>query len=695
MDSSPEDRPIESERGIGPGKSGILARIGITTVGDALYYLPFRYQDRSLMGDIRDLRAGTAATVRGRIISSANRRVRGRGTGIYEMLVDDGTGTIAAKWFNQPFLQRNFRAGQEVILSGTISRDRFRGCNEILNAEYEIIRDGADSFIHTNRIVPFYRLTEGISQKQFRKIMFGIVDGHTADIDDPLPPDIVRRNGLAPLRESLRQVHFPGAGADPASLERGDSPYHRRLVFQEFFIFELGMAMRKKSARSARGIVFDCGGRLGGRLLETLPFGLTAAQKRVIEEVRADMKRQSPMHRLLKGDVGSGKTVVALMAMLYAVECGYQAALMAPTQTLAVQHYATIRGMTGGLGLKTLLLAGGAGDTQREPVAAGEARIVIGTHALIQEGVEFRKLGLCVIDEQHKFGVMQRSRLAGKGIRPDVLVMTATPIPRSLALTLYGDLDCSVIDELPPDRRPVATEIVRPGEKARIYGLLEREIGKGRQAYVVYPVIEGSDKTDLKSASEGKEAFEKIFPRYTVALLHGRMGPGEREDVMASFRGGKIDILVTTTVVEVGVDVPNATVMLVVHAERFGLAQLHQLRGRVGRGAEKSHCLLVSDGGVEGEAGRRLNAMAASADGFRIAEEDLAIRGPGEFFGTRQAGMPELKVADIIRHAGILEAAREEAFRLIEAAPGLGKFPLLKKAVQKYWRGTAALRMTG
>jgi ATP-dependent DNA helicase RecG len=694
MDSGPADRPIGSVKGIGPGRAKIFARIGIRTVGEALYYLPVRYEDRSRIRNIRDLQPGSVETVRGRIVSSVNRTLARR-IRLFEMVLDDGTGTITAKWFNQPFLQKNFRPGQEVILSGTAGRDRFRGGIEILNAEYEVLKDDGDSFIHTNRIVPVYRLTEGISQKQFRKTMFGIVENHSPEIEDPLPGDIVRRNNLPSLRESIKQVHFPDAGIDPVSFVNGKSPYHRRLSFQEFFIFELGMAMRKKNVGSMKGLAFECGGRLREKLVASLPFRLTEAQNRAVGEIIADMKRPRPMHRLLQGDVGSGKTVVALMAMLNAVECGYQAVLMAPTEILAGQHYATINVMIEKLGLKALLLTGGADDEQRARIAGGDVRIVIGTHALIQESVAFENLGLCVIDEQHKFGVMQRALLIKKGIHPDVLVTTATPIPRSLALTIYGDLDCSVIDELPPDRRPVSTEIVRPGEKTRIYGVLEREIGNGRQAYVVYPVIEGSDKTDLKSASEGKEAFEKIFPDYRIALLHGRMSPAEREAVMASFRSGEIDILVATTVVEVGVDVPNATVMLVVHAERFGLAQLHQLRGRVGRGAEKSHCLLVSHGRGDGEAGRRLAAMVASCDGFRIAEEDLAIRGPGEFFGTRQAGVPELKVADIIRDAGILESARKEAFLLAEADPGLKTFPLLKEVLEISWGGPAGLRMTG
>lgn len=695
MDSGPADRPIGVLRGVGPGKSGILARIGITTVADALYYLPLRYLDRTGIKNIGELRPGSVETVRGKIVSSSERRFHGRKTGVFELTVSDGTGTLAAKWFNQPFLKRNFQAGQEVILNGTIGADRFRGCLEVLNAEYEIVREGGDSFVHTNRIVPVYRLTEGISQKHLRKIIFDVLHAYAEEIEDPLPRNIASRNGLPPLRDSLRQVHFPESGVDPDSFVRGESPYHRRLCFQEFFLFELGMAIRKKNIKAERGPALDCRGLLRKQMLESLPFRLTGSQSSAIDELVADLKGPHPMHRLLQGDVGSGKTVVALAAMLEAVEGGYQAALMAPTEILARQHLATIRELSDGLGLEIVLLSGGADGGVRKKIKSGEADIVIGTHALIQEGIEFERMGLCVIDEQHRFGVLQRSRLAGKGLHPHVLVMTATPIPRSLALTVYGDLDYSVIDALPPGRRRVVTEIFRPAEKALIYEILEREIGKGRQAYIVYPVIEGSEKTDWKSASEGKAAFERIFPGYRVSLLHGRMSAAERDDVMTSFRRGLVDILVATTVVEVGVDVPNATVMVVVHAEKFGLAQLHQLRGRVGRGAEKSYCLLVSYEGGDGAAARRLDAMVRNSDGFRIAEEDLAIRGPGEFFGARQAGVPELKVADIIRHAGLLECARSEAFGLIETDPGLEKYPLLREAVEKAWGGSAAMRMTG
>ena len=431
------------------------------------------------------------------------------------------------------------------------------------------------------------------------------------------------------------------------------------------------------------------------KLLKALPFELTDAQKRTLEDISRDMRSAYPMNRLIQGDVGCGKTVIALLAMLDSVESGYQAALMAPTELLAGQHYINMHGLVKDLGLKAELITGGPKTEQLEGIANGKTDIIIGTHALIQEGVKFKKLGLTVVDEQHKFGVMQRALLRQKGMKPDVLVMTATPIPRSLALTLYGDMDCSVIDELPPGRKPVVTKLLGADRKNEIYGHLRKEIEKGRQVYVVYPAIEESEKIDLKSAVQGKEGFEKVFPEYRTGLLHGRMSTEERENVMLSFKQGSIDILVSTTVIEVGVDVPEATIMLVVHAERFGLAQLHQLRGRVGRGQHPSLCILVAYKPYGEEARRRLDIMIRSNDGFRIAQEDLDIRGPGEFLGTRQAGMPDLKVANIIRDMKILERAKKEAFGLIEADPELGEFPSLKKTVDVFWKGKVHLFRTG
>ncbi len=688
------DINVSSLKGIGPRRAEIFARIGIRTVRDALYYFPCRYEDRTRIKNICDIRPGYAETLRGKIVSTA---LKGppRGMRIFSMAVNDGTGILQAQWFNQPYMKRNFEVGQEVILSGQVRMDpRFTHGLTIDSPEYELVTEGPDSFIHSGRIVPVYRLTEGISGKLFRKIMFGIMEEYLEDLEDPVPPGIIERNGLPPLKDSIRNLHFPDGGSQPEPLNSVGSVFHRRLAFDELFMFELGMAALRRQRGREKGNRLRGDGRLREKLLQSLQFRLTGAQEKVIGDILRDMERPHPMHRLIQGDVGCGKTVVALLAMLNAVECGCQAALMAPTEILAGQHHLNISRMLGGLGVECALVTGGAGGKRLEEIASGMVQIIVGTHAVIQEKVRFRKLGLAVIDEQHKFGVMQRSLLRKKGAAPDVIVMTATPIPRSLALTLYGDLDFSVIDELPPGRKPVATKIFDAADKAEIYRLMEDEIGKGRQAYVVYPVIEDSEKTDLRSAAQGMQGFRRIFPHFRVELVHGRMDAADRDAVMDSFRKGEIDILVATTVIEVGVDVPNAAIMIIIHAERFGLAQLHQLRGRVGRGSERSSCLLVPYGQTGADARRRLDAMAASCDGFRIAEEDLAIRGSGEFFGTRQSGLPDLRIADIVRDRGMLEAAKREAFELVESG-GAQNFPLLRKSCRAFWKGKAELFRTG
>jgi ATP-dependent DNA helicase RecG len=490
-------------------------------------------------------------------------------------------------------------------------------------------------------------------------------------------------------------AHFPEGDADVDALNAWQSGYQRRLSFDELFMLELGLAILKRGKTRERGISFTPGGKLRGRLLEALPFSLTPAQERAIGEILRDMESPHPMQRLLQGDVGSGKTIVALMAMLAAVECGYQCALMAPTEILAEQHYMNIHTMVEDLGLRICLLTGSTRDRPLEEIASGGMDMVVGTHALIQEGVRFKKLGLVVIDEQHRFGVMQRNLLKKKALNPDVLIMTATPIPRTLAMTLYGDLDYSVIDELPPGRTPTKTSLYMDSEKDRIYDLISSEVSEGGQVYVVYPVIEESEKTSLKSALLGEEAMRKVFPEMRVGLVHGRMRPPEREAVMADFKKGKIDILVSTTVIEVGVDVPNASMMLIVHAERFGLSQLHQLRGRVGRGSRPSRCLLLAYGSPGEEAVRRLGVMTRTTDGFRIAEEDLDIRGPGEFMGTKQSGIPDLRVADIVRDSRLLEPARKEAFSLVAEAPGLEGHPALRAALERFWLGKVELFKTG
>jgi len=696
MKSSNPDHPIQQVKGVGPQRARLLAKLGIATIRDALVYLPFRYEDRSRLRPLSELHAGTVETAAGTVVACNVSRRRGKKISIFEGVLHDGRDYLKVKWFNQPFMQKSITVGQSMVVHGMVKKNTYdMPPLEMDSPEYELLADDADSLIHTKRVVPVYRITEGISQKQFRKIMFSLVQEHASALQDPVPHEIIARNNLPELGESVHELHFPERTRNIDELNSGASRYHQRLIFDEFFLYALGLAVLKKRGLREKGIVFQPKGILRRNLLKLLPFTLTAAQTRVMDQIRSDMRKPYPMNRLIQGDVGCGKTVVALGAMLDAVESGYQAALMAPTGTLAEQHYLTIRRMTEQLGLSGELRTGGAGGRDDERSGPCMADIIVGTHALIQEKVKFRKLGLVVIDEQHKFGVVQRGLLREKGINPDVMVMTATPIPRSLALTLYGDLDCSVIDELPPGRMQVDTKWVESGRKEEIFAMLKQEISRGRQAYVVYPAIEESDSSGLKSAVQGKEAFARKFPEYRIGLLHGRMKSEEREQVMDRFKKRGTDILVCTTVIEVGVDVPNATVMLVVHAERFGLSQLHQLRGRVGRGAERSFCILIAYQPVGEDAHRRLNIMTQTNDGFRIAEEDLGIRGPGEFLGTRQAGLPDLKNADLRKDARMLGTARQEAFDLIQQDGELLKFPFLKQQLDVFWKGKADFFKTG
>ncbi|NJD56708.1 MAG: ATP-dependent DNA helicase RecG [Nitrospirae bacterium] len=690
------DGSIQLVTGVGPQRARLLSRLGITAIRDALLYLPFRYEDRSHLKAFHELLPGTVETVAGTVVACNAARRRGRGVSVLEVILHDGAGYLKIKWFNQSFLQKSIAMGKTMVVSGMVKKNtRDMPPLEMDNPEYEFLADDADSLIHTGRVVPVYRVTGGISQKQFRKLMFALVKEHASGMEDPLPQEIIARHELPGLAESIRELHFPGSAEDITELNSGRSRHHRRLAFDELFYFTLGLAVLKRRGFRESGIAFRPKGTLKSDFLKLLPFTLTEAQKQVMEQISTDMSEPHPMNRLVQGDVGCGKTVVAFAAMMDAVESGYQAALMAPTEILAEQHYLNMHRMIDKLGLAVELRTGGGGSRNNGHAGEGTADIVIGTHALIQEKITFRRLGLVVIDEQHKFGVMQRGLLRKKGLAPDVLVMTATPIPRSLALTLYGDLDCSVIQELPPGREPVITSWVDSGKKEEIYALLQQEIGQGRQAYVVYPAIEESETSELRSAVQGKEAFERKFPEYRIGLLHGRMKPGERELVMDRFKRGEIDLLVSTTVIEVGVDVPNATVMLVVHAERFGLSQLHQLRGRVGRGTDSARCLLIAYEPVGEDARRRLDVMVRTNDGFMIAEEDLGIRGPGEFFGTRQAGMPDLRNADLRRDAVILAAARQEAFDLISRDGELRKYPFLKHQLDVFWKGRADLFKTG
>lgn len=684
---------IQFVKGVGPHKARLFANLGIRTLTDAFHYLPFRYEDRSHLKPIASLQPNSRETVSGMIVSL---KAKGNRGSILEAVIFDKAEYLKLVWFNQPFLKKTLKMGQSLVVSGLIKQNS-RDMPPLMmeSPEYETLSEDADALIHTGRVVPFYNLTEGISQKQFRKIMFSLIEEHAIHLCDPLPSELLVRNDLPALKESIRQLHFPKNADNLADLNSGLTRYHRRIIFDEFFLFGLGLAVLRETAGREEGISFRPKGILRKTFLRQLPFELTSAQKRVIGEIGKDMQKCRPMNRLIQGDVGCGKTIVALAAMLDAVESGYQAALMAPTGILAEQHYLNIHEIIEQLGLKLLLLTGGTNKKASRCPDVSAADIIIGTHALIQEKVKFRKLGLIVIDEQHKFGVMQRAVLRNKGINPDVLVMTATPIPRSLALTLYGDLDCSVIDELPPGRKPVHTTWIESSRKDEIYAVLRKELSMGRQVYVVYPAIEESEKMKLKTALQGREAFGQKFPEFRVGLMHGRMKTEERAAMMNLFKNKEIDILVSTTVIEVGVDVPNASVMLIVHAERFGLSQLHQLRGRVGRGVDSAYCILIAYHPLGEDARRRLDIMVRTSDGFRIAEEDLEIRGPGEFLGTRQAGLPDLRNADIVRDGAILEAAKKEAFSMIEKDAELKEFPFLKEHLDVFWKGRVDFFRTG
>ena len=679
--------PVQFVKGVGPARARLLARLGVETLYDLLFYFPWRYEDRRNLKKISDLTCEHPETVTGKIVSVKVITTRKKGMKILELTVTDETGFLKCKWFNQPFLKRYFKEGQKVVLSGVVKSNSLAGFGpEMDNPDFELL-GGEDSLIHTSRIVPVYKTTEGLTPKQMRTLIFSTVSTYSSTLREYIPEDILNRNGLKPLQWAVREVHFPEKFTDVSALNDSNSPAHRRLSFDEFFLLELGLALMKKKESDEKGIAFKDRNLLVNKLLKNLPFRLTSAQERVIGEIRYDMRRPIPMNRLVHGDVGSGKTVVALVSMLVAVENGYQACLMAPTELLAEQHFINIRGMVDVLGLNVVLMTSGVKEKPTDEVSSGHAQIIIGTHSLIQEKVKFRKLGLAIIDEQHKFGVMQRSHLRKKGFNPDILIMTATPIPRTLALTLYGDLDISIIDEMPTGRRPVSTRVIFSGQKEKIYALMEEQFSMGRQVYVVYPLIEGSEKLNLKTAIDGAGALKKIFPKQRVGLVHGRIGHDEREITMSLFKAGKIDILVATTVIEVGMDVPNASLMLIVHAERFGLAQLHQLRGRIGRGQYDSCCLLMAYHPFTEDAKMRLKAMESTNNGFTIAEQDLAIRGQGEFFGTKQSGIPDLKVASLIRDIDILDKSRKEAFALADSAFDMKEFPLLMNMLKQKWMG--------
>ncbi|MGD0917693.1 MAG: ATP-dependent DNA helicase RecG [Thermodesulfobacteriota bacterium] len=695
--------PIQDVKGVGPKLRRLLDKKGIRTVEDALYYLPRCYEDRRNLRPISELRIGRKETGFGEILLSRVAFYQNRRKRVFESVVGDGSGVIRLKWFHgyERYLRDRFRKGRKLIFSGEVRGHHSQ--REIYHPDVEIVDgDIEKDYLNFKRIVPIYSETEGLHQRTLRRLMKSILEGYGGELWSPIPQEILKRQNLIDFSEAVRRVHFPSdeESIETLNLQRSDG--HRRIIFDEFFFLELGLALKREETASETGISFACDGLLARRLLNLLPFQLTPSQERVLAEIKEDMEKPHPMNRLIQGDVGSGKTIVALLACLYGVECGYQAAIMAPTEVLAEQHYLNLHRWVEPLGIQVALLTSSVKSSEKEGlyrrIHEGDVQLVIGTHAVIQESVEFHRLGLAVIDEQHKFGVVQRGLLKKKGESPDVLVMTATPIPRTLAMTLYGDLDISLIDEMPLGRMPVETKTFAESARGRVYRIVKEEVKKGRQAFVVYPLVEESEKLDLRDATQMAEHLQQqVFPEFRIGLLHGRMKGDEKEAIMEEFKEGRIQILVATTVIEVGIDVPNASVMVVEHAERFGLAQLHQLRGRIGRGCYPSKCLLLAQYGSSEEARVRLRAMERTADGFQIAEEDLALRGPGEFFGIRQSGLPDFRVAHLIRDTTILIEARREAFQLVEQNPGLALPPNsgLKETVMRRWRGRLELASIG
>lgn len=738
---------VQYVKGIGPRLAEMLTGKGILTVADLLHYLPFRYEDRLNPRGIAELRPGEMASVIAEVRNSgffSTRRMP-----IFQMTAGQGRSRLKCLWFNGGYLRDKFKPGQMVALYGKVEVDR-NGELQIMHPEFEILgntteaggSDAADeklaASLEVGRIVPIYESAGNgrLTARWFRRIIRSALENLPADLPDAIPAVVRSRMGLISPREAMWGVHWPEAGGSFADLQSARTPGHLRLIFEELFFVELGLELKRRQIKAQTGTAFELNDRARAAIKKILPFHPTEAQKRVLKEIASDMEKPSPMRRLLQGDVGSGKTIVAFEAAIIAIENGYQVALMAPTEILAQQHYFSARRILEDAGYRIVLLTGSLeADRKRDirrHIAQGNAHMVIGTHALLEETVEFAKLGLVIVDEQHRFGVIQRlklmkkdapaasgatqaARVGGNGSQsvaasgpspnattppePDVLVMTATPIPRTLALTLYGDLDLSVLDEMPPGRTPIVTRRVSDERSPEVWDFLRKQVAAGHQAYVVYPVIEENEERELKAAlNMYRELSNRVFPDLKVGLLHGRQDSELKEQVMGMFQRGGLNILVSTTVIEVGVDVPNATVMVVEHAERFGLSQLHQLRGRIGRGGAKSFCVLMTGGKVSDEGERRLDAMVRTSDGFQIAELDLELRGPGEFFGTRQAGMPSFLVANLIRDRQILEAAKREAAAVVagpNAEISAAEIDRAVRHMRKRWEHTYGLVEVG
>ncbi len=683
------DMELTYLKGVGPKRAEALGKLGLRTVYDLLYHFPARYEDRRVVRPLAQVEPGAKESICATVLFPPQTRVMGGRMGggrqITRVRVGDASGRADLQWWNQPWREKQFQPGMQLFIYGKINE--YNGMLQIDSPDFEIM--GEDNTLQVGRIVPVYPMTEGLFQTALRRAISNALDRCADSVEEMLPNVIRERFNLSDLPWSLRQIHFPD---DWTFKEQARA----RLVFEELFLLQLALAQKKASAHTEevgiRHVVEDDKIK---KFLAALPFKLTSAQRRVMNEIRKDLRSPRPMNRLLHGDVGSGKTVVAAYALWTAHATGHQGALLAPTEILAEQHFSVLTRLLKPLGIEVALLEGSLKTKQKRRIQAditeGRTTIVVGTHALIQESVEFNKLGVCVVDEQHRFGVMQRAALQHKGqdgLRPDVLVMTATPIPRTMALTVYGDLDVSVLDELPPGRQPIKTVKIKPAQRQRAYKFVLDEVKKGRQAYVVCPLVEESEKlAHLKAATALAERLRaEELHDVRVGLLHGQMSVLEREEEMELFRAGMRDVLVSTTVIEVGVDVPNATVMLIEDAERFGLSQLHQLRGRVGRGEHPSTCVLLGDPKTD-EGRSRLSVMTKTQNGFEIAEHDLQLRGPGEFYGTRQSGMPDFRLANIIRDVEVIQQAREAAFDLVATDPHLElpQHQQLRQALARFW----------
>ncbi len=681
MKPAPGDvfRGVQFLKGVGPARAKLLERLGIRTVEDLLRHLPSRYYDRRTMTPLRRLRRDEAAVVEGVVQSVRGYLTSKRRLPVVEVVLTDGEAQALLVWFNQPFREREFKPGDTVVAAGRVLAPG----NRIAVEEHEILSDG-DTPLHARGLVPSYAATGGLSRRQIRALVRLALDGEGAHLEETIPAPILERRGLPSLRAALWWIHAP------TSLGEAERARHR-FAYEEFFRLQVELALRRRGIRREDAAHrLNVSEALDFRIRSLFPFRLTGAQERAIQQIRKDVSAGPPMNRLLQGDVGSGKTIVAAYALLAAVGRRHQAVLMAPTEILAEQHARTFARLLGpSPRVRSVFLGGGLRKSAREEalkaIEQGEADLVIGTHAVIQEDVRFKDLALAVVDEQQKFGVLQRASLGRKGARPHVLVMTATPIPRTLALTLYGDLDLTVIDELPPGRKPVVTLYVPASGRREKMVFIRQKLREGRQVYFVYPLVDDSDRVALKSAIASAGELREIFPEFKVALLHGRMKAAEKEAVMAEFRAGRVQVLVSTLVIEVGVDVPNASIMVIDDCERHGLSQLHQLRGRIGRGSHESFCILF------GKRNDRIDAFTATSDGFKIAEADLRLRGPGDLPGTRQSGLPEFRAARLLEDAALLEQAREDAFGLVGRDPTLAGAPLLRESILRRGLGPSLL----